>query len=322
MDASEIELVRASMRHLVTNYPPAELATQLLESGWGDLLATEAAVAIGLLAEEAGRSTTAGPMLDLVLQHGLGLQPDAATGVVLPPLARGGVETYAGRADGAVVVVNGLVLAGHERATRWLVATDAGVFSVEAGALAFRAAGAGDVALALRSVGGSATGSVLVASSEKWRSAVTLGRKAIAAELIGLAAQMLEDTVAYVNVRHQYGRPIGSFQTVKHRLADVHVATVAARVGLATAWSDSTDVSAMAALCLATRAQQLAATHCQQVHGGIAFTVEHGFHRFIRRGQLVGGLLGHPDDLLRTIGEALIERKSAPRTPQLTLAPR
>ncbi|MEI8241331.1 MAG: acyl-CoA dehydrogenase, partial [Actinomycetota bacterium] len=55
-----------------------------------------------------------------------------------------------------------------------------------------------------------------------------------------------------------------------------------------------------------------------QVHGGIAFTTEHGFHTLIRRGQSWLGLLGHPDDLTRLLGEHLVAHSVVPRTPQLT----
>jgi alkylation response protein AidB-like acyl-CoA dehydrogenase len=128
---------------------------------------------------------------------------------------------------------------------------------------------------------------------------------------------MLGDTIAYVMQREQFGRAIGSFQTVKHRLADVHIALCAARAGVIAAWEDGTSVSAAAAKCLAARAHRLASTHCHQVHGGIAFTVEHGFHRFIQRGHLLDGLLGTADDLVRQIGQHIVEANLVPRTPGL-----
>ena len=147
--------------------------------------------------------------------------------------------------------------------------------------------------------------------------AVAIGRRALAAELVGLSERMLDDTVGYVVERHQFGRPIATFQTVKHRLADVKVATSAARAALRTAWIDDSPTSAVAAKCLAGRAQRVAAANCHQVHGGIAFTVEHGFHRFIRRGQLLDSLLGRADDLVRELGADLLERGRVPRTPPL-----
>jgi Acyl-CoA dehydrogenase, C-terminal domain len=321
MDAAEIDLVRSSMRHIVVHCTPRTLADELVDSGWAELLDAEPEIAIGTLAEELGRCAGNAPVVELVLHHGLGLGLDPQTGVVLPALSRTITGPLAGPLPGRVVddevVVDGVVLAGHERARRFLVATEAGVMAVPATALSFRPTGAGDDHLGLCLVGGSAGRSEPIAPADRWASAVAVGRLALAAQLIGLADQMLTTTVEYVLQREQFGRPIGSFQTVKHRLADVRVATVAARSGVHTAWSDGTELSAIAALCLAARAQHLAATHCQQVHGGIAFTVEHGFHRYIRRGQLLSGLLGHPDDLTSRLGAHLIARREVPRTPEL-----
>jgi alkylation response protein AidB-like acyl-CoA dehydrogenase len=156
-----------------------------------------------------------------------------------------------------------------------------------------------------------------VASAAAWSTALSAGRRSLASELVGVADQMLIDTIDYVLQRHQFGRPIGSFQAVKHRLADVRVAVTAARSAISAAWTDGDPVTAMAAKCLAGRAHQLAASHCHQVHGGIAFTVEHGFHRFIRRGQLLDGLLGAAHDLVRELGQHLVITGLVPRTPQL-----
>jgi alkylation response protein AidB-like acyl-CoA dehydrogenase len=139
----------------------------------------------------------------------------------------------------------------------------------------------------------------------------------LASELIGLAEAMLAETIAHVSTRHQFGHPIASFQTVKHRLADVHVAVVAAKAGISTAWSDETPRSATAAKCLAALAHDLASTHSHQVHGGIAFTVEYGFHRWIERGRLLDAVLGSRVELTRNLGQALIADGAVPRTPGL-----
>ena len=139
--------------------------------------------------------------------------------------------------------------------------------------------------------------------------------------MVGAAEQMLLDTLAYVNERKQYGRAIGSFQTVKHRLADVKVAITAARVGIEAAWANAEGedgaLLAIAAKCLGGRAQQLASTHCFQVHGGIAFAVEHGFQQWVRRGLLLDLLLGGHVPLTEELGRRLIARGGVPRVPNL-----
>jgi hypothetical protein len=321
MDATERELVRESIRHLLTSTPPSRMATELLDSGWAELLPDDAADAVDVLATEQGRAVVAGPAVDLSMQHALGLVPNSTIGVVLPPMRAGctlSATRHGATRLGEGFVVDGLIVGGFERAS-WLVATDTGVILVPSDALEFASRAPADTTLGLHAVTSSvATDGVATASSDAWISALAMGRRALSAELVGLAEQMLGDTIAYVIARQQFGRPIGAFQTVKHRLADVRVAISAARAGLNTAWEDSTALSAMAAKALAGRAVHLASTHCHQVHGGIAFTVEHGFHRFIRRAQVLTSLLGTPDDLVNQIGRRLIDNGVVPRTPQLT----
>ena len=316
MDSNELELVRTSVQHLVAHCTPATFATDLVNMGWADLYDAEAAAAVTVLADEVGHAAAAAPLLGVVLAQALGL-----TGtVVLPPLARGTTPAWPGVAAGSDVAVNGLLEPGSDGDTLF-VPTAAGVVQLPAGSLFVHATGVGDPTLGLRKVNGLVPSGPVVASAQQWAAALAIGRRALASALAGLAARMLHDATEYVKVRQQFGRPIGSFQTVKHRLADVHVAITATRAGTVTAWGDDDEWSSIAALCLATKASRLAATHCHQVHGGIAFTAEHGFHTLIRRGQSWLGLLGHPDDLTRLLGEHLVAHSLVPRTPQLTLAP-
>jgi Acyl-CoA dehydrogenase, C-terminal domain len=318
MDQAERDLVRASMAQLLAGTKPAELPAALVSSGWLEVLDDDPVFAASVLAEEQGRSLAVSPSLDLVMLHGAGLPVDADAAVVLPLVSRH--PSPPGRSSPASVEVDGLVLAGHERAGRFLVATDNGVVAVGRDALDLQPIGGTDPDLGLQRV---RTGRARPAAAETRPTpadvvgAVAAGRRFLAAELVGLTERMLADTVAYVLDRRQFGRQIGSFQTVKHRLADVRVATSAARAGVGTAYEDLEPCSAMAAKILAGRAHRLASTHCHQVHGGIAFTVEHGFHRFIRRGQVLDGILGSADDLTVALGRRLLADRRVPRTPPL-----
>jgi len=112
---------------------------------------------------------------------------------------------------------------------------------------------------------------------------------ATAAQLVGLSRRMLDLTVAYVRDRHQFGVPVGSFQAVKHRLADAYRRVeFAAPVVLAAAWALSRrhpdavrDVSAAAVLTTeATREVARAAIQC---HGAIGYTVEYDLHLYAKR---------------------------------------
>ncbi|MHB8467685.1 MAG: acyl-CoA dehydrogenase family protein [Acidimicrobiales bacterium] len=317
IDAEEADLVRSSMRQLLQDTAPRELPDRLLTSGWCELLDVDAAAAVNALANEQGHALVPGPGLDLVMAHAASLPLDSVSAVVLPPIRRR--PSPAASMGRGRLSVDGLVLAGHERAERCFVATVDAVHEVAATALSYQPMRGSDADLGLAR----ATGAVparhfaQVAVGSDWERAVAAGRRFVAAELVGLTERMLSDTVAYVLARHQFGRPIASFQAVKHRLADVRVAVAAARAGIATAWAEGDPVGAMAAKCLAGRAHRLAAANCQQVHGGIAFTVEHGFHRMIRRGQVLDGLLGSADDLVVELGRHLLDTKVVPRSPQL-----
>lgn len=107
----------------------------------------------------------------------------------------------------------------------------------------------------------------------------------LAAEAVGAAGRVLERTVEYAGQRIQFGRPIGSFQAVKHRLADVHVAVQAARsAAYYAAWAAGRGEGAGAlALAQALEALRCAAAEGIQLHGGIGFTWEHDAHLYFKR---------------------------------------
>ncbi len=128
-----------------------------------------------------------------------------------------------------------------------------------------------------------------------------LGAALAAAECAGGAAWCVETASAYAAVRRQFGRPIGQFQAVKHRCADMLVAVEQAR---AVAWdaamaldagevgADEAALSAAAAGAVALDAFARVAKDCIQVLGGIGFTWEHDAHLYLRRAMALRQLLG------------------------------
>ncbi|MFF8845896.1 acyl-CoA dehydrogenase family protein [Streptomyces sp. NPDC015127] len=103
----------------------------------------------------------------------------------------------------------------------------------------------------------------------------------LAAEAAGAAASALERTVEHVTVREQFGRAIGSFQAVKHRLADAYVHVQAARsAAYHAAWDRSAGPLALAQCLQSLRA---VAGEAVQLHGGIGFTWEHEAHLYLKR---------------------------------------
>ncbi len=120
----------------------------------------------------------------------------------------------------------------------------------------------------------------------------------LAAEQIGAAERCLDLTVEYAKSRVQFGRPIGSFQALKHRMADLYVAVSAARAVVADACVDPTPTNAATARLAATETLSIVAAEGIQLHGGIAITWEHDMHLYFKRAHGSAQLLDAPRELL------------------------
>ena len=115
---------------------------------------------------------------------------------------------------------------------------------------------------------------------------------AAAAQLVGLGQRMLDMTVDYVRERHQFGVPVGSFQAVKHQLADAlkEVAFARPAVWRAAATLEPRDVSM--AKAMASDAASFVARRALQCHGAIGYTVEYELHRFLKQTWVLARLFG------------------------------
>jgi alkylation response protein AidB-like acyl-CoA dehydrogenase len=129
---------------------------------------------------------------------------------------------------------------------------------------------------------------------------LTAGAAVLAAEQLGLAQRCLDLTVAYVKERRQFARPIGSFQALKHRLADLWTTITLARAAsrYAAACLADGDPDAPVAVALAKsaccEAAVLAAQETVQLHGGIGFTWEHPAHLYLKRAKAASLAFGTP----------------------------
>jgi alkylation response protein AidB-like acyl-CoA dehydrogenase len=143
-----------------------------------------------------------------------------------------------------------------------------------------------------------ASGSRAVAAVE---AGLRAGAALLASEQLGVAQWCLDTTVAYVRERYQFGRPVGSFQAVKHRLADVWVSVAQARAvaRYAAACVANGDPDAAVAASLAQAhcgpVAVAAAEACIQLHGGIGFTWEHPAHLYLKRAKASALALGTAD---------------------------
>ncbi|WP_067976350.1 acyl-CoA dehydrogenase IpdE2 [Mycolicibacter icosiumassiliensis] len=127
----------------------------------------------------------------------------------------------------------------------------------------------------------------------------------LAAEQIGAAARCLELTVEYTKSRVQFGRPIGSFQALKHRMADLYVAVSAARAVVDDAIQQATvgpsATSAALARVVASEAFSKVAGEAVQLHGGIAITWESDIQLYFKRAHGSSQLFGLPAQHLRRL---------------------
>jgi alkylation response protein AidB-like acyl-CoA dehydrogenase len=209
------------------------------------------------------------------------------TGTAVPSST---VDAEGERLTGRVTTV-----AGALGADLLVVPTDAGLFVVEAGAAGVSVVPVvsldltrplADITFAgapARLVADRATAVAAVSA------ALTAGAVLLASEQLGVAQWCLETTVEYLKTRYQFGRPIGSFQALKHRAADVWVdltqTRAAARYAVVCAADDLPDLAVAAAVAQAhcSPATVKAAEECVQLHGGIGFTWEHPAHLYLKR---------------------------------------
>lgn len=133
----------------------------------------------------------------------------------------------------------------------------------------------------------------------------TVARVAIAALQVGVAQRALDMTVEYSLQRVQFGRQIGSFQALKHRMADMHVqvetARSIARAAASALAADDTDAErlSLAAKSWCGEALSRIASETVQLHGGIAITWEHDAHLVFKRAHALSQLFGQPHEARR-----------------------
>lgn len=146
---------------------------------------------------------------------------------------------------------------------------------------------------------------------------ISEARRALGWWLVGSARAMLALARRHALDRVQFGKPISSFQAVRHRLAETLVAIEGAEATLSLPGADNVDLNSLLAKAAAGKAALTAAKHCQQVLGGIGFTEEHELHVHVKRVLVLDGLLGSSRELTRKAGAGLRARGTVPRLAQL-----
>ncbi len=300
--------------------PTEELWRRLADLGLLGALVPEGDGGLGLdevdlllCLEESGRAAAAVPLVETAVVAAR-LLAGTAHAERLPALASGELRVSASL-DGA----NLLPWAGF---CDWaLVGDGAAVYLVPVGECAAESVPTVDRArpIARLSVptgqtrlAGLATTEFLVSDDpRRIGSALRAGTLATAAQLIGLAERMLWMTVGYVKQRDQFGVPIGSFQAVKHALADALLALELARPLVhAAAWaqvhdSPSADREVAGAKIRAGEAAGLVARTALQCHGGMGYTQEYDLHLWLKRTWALQASWGQPGELRALVARSL-----------------
>jgi Acyl-CoA dehydrogenase, C-terminal domain len=294
MTSLEDEL-RATASKLFSNRDRHLTLGQLRDLGWFELMDEEPQAAVSVLAEEQGRHLGTSRLVELILASQLDQNVDVEVEAIVIPV-RAEALPDVGEIDGVVLrdaPLETLILPVADPSGRVVlrrgrpdgltpvlgIDPDAGWTRIE----------------------GASFGEPVVLPDDAWARASALGSLALSYETLGGVDAMLQSAVAHAKDRHQFGVPIGTFQAVAHRLADVHVALEAARSVAETAWVDRDPLLCSAALAAARRASFIARTNCQQVLGAMGCTWEHDLHRHIRRDLLLGVLFDPEVDLARAV---------------------
>jgi Acyl-CoA dehydrogenase, C-terminal domain len=293
MDGQQRSMLARSLRKVLTGDPVA-VPGLLAELGWDEVMAEDPAVATRLLFAEHGRALARTTLLDqLVLDELNAVLAQPATlmwwpagdiGVVMRPLTASDVVAIP--RGGSILAVPAAQL-------------DAQPVRTIDPELDWYAVGRPDVSG--------------VEAPHDLEMAGATAHRALAAELVALSEEILRLAVEHTSTREQFGAPIATFQAVRHRLADAHVAVIAASELLEVAFADGNVISAMAAKAQAGRTHQLVSAHATQVCGAMGSTYEHPLHRYIARGIALDSLLGRWDALSAELGSVLLKQGAPPR---------
>ncbi|MEZ5245031.1 MAG: acyl-CoA dehydrogenase family protein [Acidimicrobiales bacterium] len=308
MDTDDRDLLAESVAAaLHAEATPAANDAALMALGWHEMLAAEPIDAVAVVFDRLGRVAARSTVLDDVVGAALGLTPGE---VIIHP-AWGSSEATDRDATRIEGVAGSRI--GAARTARVLCRGGIGTVATDRLDVAHPIT---DRELARVSIQGPLD-DVVPLDPAAIEAAVRAARHALAHQLHGLSAGML--TLAHLHAldRVQFGRPIASFQAVRHRLAETHVATEAAAGALGAADEEPTTLMVDLARVLAGRAAIDAGRHCQQVLAGIGFTRDHAFHRFLFATIELDGLYGTTAGLTRQLGRGLLVDRRVRRAVEL-----
>jgi Acyl-CoA dehydrogenase, C-terminal domain len=312
MDGADRELLATTVSQALTTHRHRNGDDMLAELGWYDMLAADTLDAIAVVFNELGAACIASSCLSDVVAHGLGLP--SGSRVVLPSY---GSSAPPGTIVGSRVVVDGTTIGADDDSDTLTVAcTTDEIVTVHRADLEVIPHSGTDSTLRVASVSGEAA-ATFQAPDGTWSEATDLARIALAHEVTAASRTMLMLATTHARDRMQFGRPIASFQAVRHKLAEVLVAIEAAEATIDAAHDVPSSTTALLANVLAGRAASIAGEHSQQVLAGIGFTREHELHHFLLRTITLDGVFSSTATLTRELGAELLATGSVPRVIEL-----
>jgi 3-oxochol-4-en-24-oyl-CoA dehydrogenase len=279
--------------------------------------------------EQLGRAVTPGPFVPTVIASAVlaaagppdlqaRLLPGLATGSAVGAVALGGDVTVR---DGAGYGPADVVAGGH-LADVLLVAAGEDVLVVESAAEGVKVEIPANLDPTRRAARLTLTGAPATVLPGARGLLIDLARLLFAAEATGVAREVTEQASEYAKVREQFGRPIATFQAVKHHCANM---LVAAELATAAVWDAARaaagDQFSYAAAIAATLAVPAAVQNAQlniQVHGGIGFTWEHDAHLYLRRAAAISAFIDAEAAAIEVTG---LVRRGVRRTAAIDLPP-
>ncbi|MCV6983854.1 acyl-CoA dehydrogenase [Mycolicibacterium pulveris] len=278
----------------------APIAARLARLGWADIEATYPDRACQLLFDAQGRMLTHTDCLHQVMLAELtGRLDEPVDGLVLPgPSDSCAPASQDGQIRGVVIGPPAGVLvvpvAGADGVSLGVVDAD----DLQTAAL-----NTFDPSVCWHLVSGQLAGP-LVDATKEWPLAVAAAHRALATELVAISDEILCIAIEHAKVRIQFGMAIGSFQSVRHALAEVAAKLEGVRALVGESWRHRDRLIAQAAKAAAGRAHRAVSETAMQVCGAIGLTDEHDLHRYVARGIQVDALCGSH----RQLEEAVAER--------------
>ena len=314
MDAAERALLTETVRGALAGHDGSADAV-LADVGWLEMLGAETDDAIGIVFEALGATGARSTALDDVMAAALGAKPRPDLAVMLPSFGAWdppGSRTpdhivAAGLATTRVATARDLLVVG--RALSGCCGITVAVTSAETSPVRGIDPDAGLHAVTIALLTPAAADAI---DDATWAAAVALGRRAVAHEIAGACRTMLVLAREHALDRVQFGRPIATFQAVRHRLAESLVALEALDATLRAAADEPNATTAALAKATAGRTARTVAAHCQQVLAGIGFTTDHPFHRLLKRTMLLDGLFGTADAITIDLGRQLLATRRVP----------